>query len=328
MKYKPDAIRFIDGEDTYLDGIKGYGFEKYAVAAACAGRHNIMLFGAFGSGPRVPLIAGMMELLPALLHGEAEEVRRIYSEADESLPAPEGARPFRLPSSRAGIAEMLGGGNGPKPGEASLAHCGVLLLDELQDYKSSVLQMLRIPAESRRITLTRGGHSAVLPADFQLAAAGLLCPCGNFGREDAVCLCSLNAISSYWRKFLPVIEKTEIRVDTGKNKDFPDMRLEELRTKVKRAWAAQLARQDRLNSRLPKEALDEASLHLETTREQAEALHRMDRREVLSVTSLAMTVADMEEHPKAREEDVEMALRLHGGLDAVLRTAGIKKEDK
>lgn len=208
MKYRPDAIRFIDGENTFLDEIKGYGFEKYAVAAACAGRHNIMLFGSFGSGPRVPLVAGMMELLPVLLSSETEEVRRIYTEADESLPAPEGARPFRLPSAKDGLAEMLGGGNGPKPGEASLA------------------------------------------------------------------------------------------------------------------------RQDRLNSRLPKEALEEACLHLETTLEQAEALHRMDRREVLSVTSLAMTVADMEGHPKAGEEDVEMALRLHGGLDAVLRTAGIKKEEK
>lgn len=109
--------------------------------------------------------------------------------------------PFRIPHQTASIEGICGGGPNCRSGEISLAHNGVLFLDEAAEFRSSVLQMLRVPLESHTITLSRAGRSTTYPANFQLIMATNPCPCGNYGSKEKICLCSAKSVEMYWRKF-------------------------------------------------------------------------------------------------------------------------------
>ena len=211
--------------------------EMLALVVGAAGRFNMMFFGSPGSG-KTRLMQYMQYLTPSLTEEQAKSVKRIYSLAglplkDENRTYP----PFRIPHQTASIEGICGGGPNCRPGEITLAHNGVLFLDEAAEFRSSVLQMLRVPLENKSITLSRAGRSTVYPANFQLLMAMNPCPCGNYGSKDKICLCSAKSVDMYWRKIgEPLLDRVSIRlhIDTseGERKEYS---LEELQSYVKRA---------------------------------------------------------------------------------------------
>lgn len=308
---------------VHLNGIKGNGFVKYAMAAAVAGKHNIIVSGMSGSG-RTLLLQCMPEIMPDLLYNEYLQSERIYSLAGLVRHGEEmsRSRPFRAPHQTASLEGMYGGGVNLRPGEVSLANNGVLFLDEAAEFRTSVLQMLRVSLETRSITLARAGRSTVYPADFQLAMAVNPCPCGNYGSKDKICLCSRKSVELYWRKLSsPLMDRIEIRVDMNNiDKDFPDISTAELREKVKRAWEAQIKRggfNGRLDLKSAVENIDrtmnEESLNvLEGIIEAKEK--EWGVRRIANFKRLSRTVADMERHEEIQKDDLETALRLNTNL--------------
>ena len=173
------------GEDLNITVAKGQEFLTRALQVAAAGGHNVLAFGPPGCGKTLSL-QRFPSLVPLLTPEEAQSVTRIYSIAGLLPPESPAIRiaPFRMPHQTATIEGMCGGGPRCSPGEISLAHNGVLFLDEAAEFRSSVLQMLRIPLESGRVTLSRAGRSTTFPADFQLLLATNPCPCGFYGSRD------------------------------------------------------------------------------------------------------------------------------------------------
>ena len=245
----------LDGDETSLDDIRGMNGLKYAMAVAVAGRHHIMAWGSPGCG-KTMMFQMMYQLMPKLLPEEQTSVQRIHSITGLLGPNQKlTTRPFRMPHQTASIEGMFGGGAGCRPGEVSLAHNGVLFLDETAEFKSSVLQMLRVPLESGSISLSRAGRTAVYPAKFQLAMAVNPCPCGNLGNPDKACLCSAREVDSYWKKFSnPLLDRVGIRFDCnalGNTDEYYNFHsLETLRQMIKQAWERQYKRQGKLNQDL------------------------------------------------------------------------------
>lgn len=181
---------------------------------AAAGGHNLLAFGPPGCGKTLAL-THFNELLPLLTVEEAQSSTRIHSIAGLLSPSEPLMRipPFRMPHQTASMEGICGGGANCRPGEISLAHNGVLFFDEAAEFRSSVLQMLRVPVESGKITLSRAGRATVYPASFQLLLATNPCPCGNHGSETKICLCSGKAIAQYWKKFsAPLLDRIDIRI--------------------------------------------------------------------------------------------------------------------
>lgn len=211
--------------------------EMLALVVGASGRFNMMFFGSPGCGKTI-LMQYMQCLTPSLTEEESRSVKRIYSLAglpirDETKVFP----PFRMPHLTATIEGICGGGINCRPGEISLAHNGVLFLDEAAEFRTSVLQMLRVPLENKSITLSRAGRTTVYPANFQLLLALNPCPCGNYRSRDKICLCSAKSVDLYWKKIgLPLLDRIPIRLhidpQEGERKEYS---LEELQSYVKKA---------------------------------------------------------------------------------------------
>lgn len=292
-----DTINEISGENAKV--VAGM---KYAMAVAAAGRHNIIAIGSPGCG-KTMLLQRLPEITPNFLSAEeAAATTRVWSLAGLLHPDENTLkrRPFRVPHQTASIEGICGGGPDCRPGEISLAHGGTLFLDEAAEFRSSVLQMLRVPLESHQITLSRAGRSTSYPAKFQLAMAVNPCPCGNYGSRTKICLCSLKSIDQYWKKFsAPLLDRVEIRYFFDNPSFLPigvDLSLEGIRAMVKKAWEAQLERQGKLNSELtPEEILKYIPLSddVRTMLDKAALRYGFSPRAVRSVMLLARTVADM-----------------------------------
>ncbi|MDC7233734.1 MAG: YifB family Mg chelatase-like AAA ATPase [Spirochaetales bacterium] len=184
-----------------ISDLKGQARLKRAMVVAAAGGHHMLMFGPPGSGKT--LAATMMEgLLPDMEEERSFEASRIWSQAGRL--GQEGGilrrPPFRTPHHSASLEGLIGGGVHLTPGEISLAHGGVLFLDETPEFQGRILQSLREPLENGRVTLVRAGKSYWFPSDFQLLMAANPCPCGNMGRGDSICICSELEISRYWKK--------------------------------------------------------------------------------------------------------------------------------
>ena len=208
--------------------------EMLALVVGASGRFNMMFAGSPGSG-KTMLMQYMKYLTPSLTEEESKSVKRIYSLAgygnkDENKVYP----PFRMPHQTASIEGICGGGPNCRPGEITLAHNGVLFLDEAAEFRSSVLQMLRVPLENKTITLSRAGRTTIYPANFQLLLALNPCPCGNYGSKDKICLCSAKEVELYWKKLSgPLLDRVPIKIHIdhleGEREEYS---LEELQTYV------------------------------------------------------------------------------------------------
>lgn len=195
--------------------VKGQQSVKRALEVAAAGGHNVILIGSPGSG-KTMLARRLSTVLPDLSLHEALETTKIHSVAG-TLPAHASLvaeRPFRAPHHTISDVALVGGGVQPKPGEISLAHNGVLFLDELPEFKRTVLEVLRQPLEARQITISRSRFTVDYPASFMLVAAMNPCPCGYFMHPDKECVCPPQAVQKYFHRVSgPLMDRIDLHIE-------------------------------------------------------------------------------------------------------------------
>jgi len=200
---------------TNFSEIKGQEHVKRALEVSAAGGHNVLMVGSPGAGKTL-LARAMPGILPEMSIEESLDVTRIYSVADQ-LPAGTPLirhRPFRAPHHTISHAGLVGGGNIPKPGEISLAHRGVLFLDEFPEFGARVLEVMRQPMEDKTVTISRAKGSLTFSANFQLIAAMNPCPCGYYGDSQKPCTCASAMVTKYQKRISgPLLDRIDIHVE-------------------------------------------------------------------------------------------------------------------
>lgn len=304
----PARIELSEREDTMdWSDIKGQHHAKQAMIVAAAGGHSILLSGPPGSG-KTMLAKRFATLLPELSETSALECAAINSIQGRFPNYEEWRRPpFRSPHHTASHVSLVGGGNPPKPGEISLAHHGVLFLDELPEFHKNVLETLREPLESGTICISRAALQVEYPAQFQLVAAMNPCPCGQWGNPEAHCLCTPDRISRYLAKLsAPLLDRIDIHIQVQalsneeliKSNRGSSGQSAQIREKILDVRARQIHRQGTLNTHLSAKAceifcpLDEES---EIFLRQAMNQLKLSARAYHRLLKVARTIADLAE---------------------------------
>jgi len=254
-KHAPYQIEIsLDGDPppyaADLGEIKGQAHVKRALEVAAAGGHNLLMAGPPGSGKTL-IARSMPGILPKMSVQEALDVTRIYSVADQLSPDEPLVRhrPFRAPHHTVSYAGLIGGGRWPTPGEISLAHRGVLFLDELPEFGTRMLEMLRQPLEDKLVSISRSAGSLSYPANFILVGSMNPCPCGFYTDPEKECTCSVSMVKRYQKKISgPLLDRIDIHVEVPRVpfEKLSDKRLGEPSAKVReRVEAARAVQRER-----------------------------------------------------------------------------------
>jgi len=285
-----------------LADVRGHAVAKRALTIAAAGRHSLLMTGPPGAGKSM-LAVRLPGLLPPLDTEQALQCAAIRSIAGRFDPAHWGARPFRSPHHTASAVALVGGGSGPRPGEVSLAHQGVLFLDELPEFPRHTLDALREPLESGEITISRAARQATFPARVQLVAAMNPCPCGHAGASTGRCRCSAPQILRYQQSVSgPLLDRIDLRVQVEPvplhelaGRDLTECSAT-VRARVAQATQRQMSRQGCANALLDSRGVER---HCRTEPDALRLLHEAARRLGWSgrayhrVLRVARTIADL-----------------------------------
>ncbi|MCS6914809.1 MAG: YifB family Mg chelatase-like AAA ATPase [Myxococcales bacterium] len=310
-----------------LRDVRGQEYPKRALEIAAAGGHNLLLLGPPGTGKSM-LARRLPGILPPLSEAEAIETTAIYSAAGLLRGGGLlGERPFRAPHHDVSVAGLVGGGPYPRPGEISLAHHGVLFLDELPEFQRPALEALRQPLEDRRITIVRARCAVTYPASFALCAAMNPCPCGYRGSSARACTCDVGRVARYLARLSgPLLDRFDLHVEVPTmdpalllSSERAGEASEVVRQRVMAARARQQARQQR-DPGLPSANADlgpEAVWRLCRPGPAGERLlaaylrrHRLSSRALHRVLRVARTLADLAQKEQVGEAEVAEAIGL------------------
>ena len=302
--------------------IKGHQSARRGLEIAAAGNHNVILVGTPGCGKTL-LARAYAGILPKLHLEEALKVTQVHSIAGALA---EGQalitqRPFRSPHHTISQAGLLGGSSNPRPGEVSMAHHGVLFLDELPEYKRSTLEVMRQPMESGEVTISRASGTCTFPASFMLIAAMNPCPCGFYGSIQRECRCSSMQVQKYRSRISgPLLDRIDIHLETrplSETELSSPANAEDSATIQKRVEAARLVQQERFKAPRTNDSLQPSEMQVHCKLDSAgqsllsQAVNSLDlsARAYDRILRVARTIADLENEPDILAEHIGEAVQ-------------------